>query len=226
MADALNICLVSPYALAGGHPVAEYVRNEATGLAGRGHRVTVLAPSASSQSLRSGRRRLRSLAAGDARGAACAARRAAGRGRRPGRAQRSARPRARRRAADRGLGQRRAGRGRGRFRHRARPRADRAGAGHRRAAPHPRSDRGHLPRRDRARAQLSDPQRPAQALRVAHRCAARGQHARGGARRARCTRATTRSCPTRSPASSPLPARPAPGSWPSGRARAAASLAA
>ena len=27
MADALNICLVSPYALAGGHPVAEYVRN-------------------------------------------------------------------------------------------------------------------------------------------------------------------------------------------------------
>ena len=66
MADALNICLVSPYALAGGHPVAEYVRNEATGLAGRGHRVTVLAPSASSQSLRSGRRRLRSLAAGDA----------------------------------------------------------------------------------------------------------------------------------------------------------------
>jgi hypothetical protein len=65
VADALNICLVSPYALAGGHPVAEYVRNEATGLAGRGHRVTVLAPSASSQSLRSGRRRLRSLAAGD-----------------------------------------------------------------------------------------------------------------------------------------------------------------
>src|SRR4051794_9638686 len=66
VADALNICLVSPYALAGGHPVAEYVRNEATGLAGRGHGVTVLAPSASSQSLRSGRRRLRSLAAGDA----------------------------------------------------------------------------------------------------------------------------------------------------------------
>jgi phosphatidylinositol alpha-mannosyltransferase len=35
---------------------------------------------------------------------------------------------------------------------------------------------------ERAR-QLSDPQRPAQALRVAHRCAARGQHAGGRARR-------------------------------------------
>jgi predicted metal-dependent phosphoesterase TrpH len=65
VADPLTICIVSPYALAGGHPVAEHVRNEATGLAGRGHRVTVLAPSASSQSLRSGRRRLRALAAGD-----------------------------------------------------------------------------------------------------------------------------------------------------------------
>ena len=65
MSDPLTICIVSPYALAGGHPVAEHVRNEATGLAGRGHRVTVLAPSASSQSLRSGRRRLRALASGD-----------------------------------------------------------------------------------------------------------------------------------------------------------------
>ena len=36
MAETLTICLVSPYALAGSHPVAEYVRNEATGLAGRG----------------------------------------------------------------------------------------------------------------------------------------------------------------------------------------------
>ncbi|HEX2589151.1 MAG TPA: glycosyltransferase [Gaiellales bacterium] len=65
MADTLTICLVSPYALAGSHPVAEYVRNEATGLAGRGHRVTVLAPSSSTRSLRSGRERLRALAGGD-----------------------------------------------------------------------------------------------------------------------------------------------------------------
>ena len=34
--DALNICLVCPYALAGAHPVAEYVRNEATGWLGAG----------------------------------------------------------------------------------------------------------------------------------------------------------------------------------------------
>jgi len=65
MAEPLKICLVCPYALAGSHPVAEYVRNEATALAGRGHRVTVLAPSSSSRSLRSGRARLRSLATGD-----------------------------------------------------------------------------------------------------------------------------------------------------------------
>ncbi|MGZ4561802.1 MAG: hypothetical protein ACXVXJ_12695, partial [Mycobacteriaceae bacterium] len=65
MADPLDICLVSPFALAGAHPVAEHVRGVATELAGRGHRVTVLAPSASSQALRSGRRRLRALAGGD-----------------------------------------------------------------------------------------------------------------------------------------------------------------
>ena len=65
MAETLTICLVSPYALAGSHPVAEYVRNEATGLAERGHRVTVLAPSSSTRSLRSGRERLRALAGGD-----------------------------------------------------------------------------------------------------------------------------------------------------------------
>ena len=64
-ADRLTICVVSPYALHGAHPVAEYVRNEATALAARGHRVTVLAPSASSRALRSGRERLRALAAGD-----------------------------------------------------------------------------------------------------------------------------------------------------------------
>jgi predicted metal-dependent phosphoesterase TrpH len=45
--------------------VAEHVRETATALAGRGHRVTVLAPSASTRSLRSGRRRLRALADGD-----------------------------------------------------------------------------------------------------------------------------------------------------------------
>jgi len=63
--DALSICLVCPYALNGAHPVAGHVRDVATALAGRGHRVTVLAPSASTQALRSGRRRLRSLASGD-----------------------------------------------------------------------------------------------------------------------------------------------------------------
>jgi predicted metal-dependent phosphoesterase TrpH len=65
LATELNICLVCPYALAATHPVAEYVQNEATALAGRGHRVTVLAPSASSRALRSGRERLRALAGGD-----------------------------------------------------------------------------------------------------------------------------------------------------------------
>jgi predicted metal-dependent phosphoesterase TrpH len=65
LSTELNICLVCPYALAATHPVAEYVRNEATALAGRGHRVTVLAPSASSRALRSGRERLRALAGGD-----------------------------------------------------------------------------------------------------------------------------------------------------------------
>jgi predicted metal-dependent phosphoesterase TrpH/glycosyltransferase involved in cell wall biosynthesis len=63
--DALSICLVCPYALNGAHPVAGHVRDVATALAGRGHRVTVLAPSASTQALRSGRRRFRSLASGD-----------------------------------------------------------------------------------------------------------------------------------------------------------------
>jgi predicted metal-dependent phosphoesterase TrpH/glycosyltransferase involved in cell wall biosynthesis len=65
VAEPLSICLVCPYAISGGHPVAEYVRNEATGLAERGHRVTVLAPSSSSRALRSGRERMRALASGD-----------------------------------------------------------------------------------------------------------------------------------------------------------------
>ena len=62
---SLNLCLASPFALAGAHPVAEHVRGVATALAERGHRVTVLAPSSSTRALRSGRRRLRALAAGD-----------------------------------------------------------------------------------------------------------------------------------------------------------------
>jgi Glycosyltransferase Family 4/PHP-associated len=62
---SLRVCLVSPFALQGTHPVAEHVRGLATALAGRGHRVTVLAPSPSTRALRSGRRRLRALAAGD-----------------------------------------------------------------------------------------------------------------------------------------------------------------
>ncbi len=61
----LRLCLVSPFALSGAHPVAEHVRGVATGLAARGHLVTVLAPSPSSRALRAGRRRLRALAAGD-----------------------------------------------------------------------------------------------------------------------------------------------------------------
>ncbi len=65
MAGELDICLVCPYALAAGHPVAEHVRAVSRELAGRGHRVTVLAPSASSEALRSGRRRLRELAEGN-----------------------------------------------------------------------------------------------------------------------------------------------------------------
>jgi predicted metal-dependent phosphoesterase TrpH len=64
--DPLAICLVCPYALNGPHAVAEHVRETATALAARGHRVTVLAPSASTRALRSGRRRLRALADGDA----------------------------------------------------------------------------------------------------------------------------------------------------------------
>ncbi len=61
----LRLCLVSPYALDGAHPVAEHVRGAATALARSGHRVTVLAPSPSTRALRSGRRRLRALANGD-----------------------------------------------------------------------------------------------------------------------------------------------------------------
>ena len=64
-AAPLRLCLVSPFALTGAHPVAEHVRGVAAGLAARGHLVTVLAPSPSSRALRAGRRRLRSLAAGD-----------------------------------------------------------------------------------------------------------------------------------------------------------------
>jgi hypothetical protein len=64
--NELKLCLASPYALAGAHPVAEHVRGVATALAGRGHRVTVLAPSSSTRALRSGRRRLRALDSGDA----------------------------------------------------------------------------------------------------------------------------------------------------------------
>jgi predicted metal-dependent phosphoesterase TrpH/glycosyltransferase involved in cell wall biosynthesis len=63
--NPLKLCLASPYALAGAHPVAEHVRGVATALAARGHRVTVLAPNPSTRALRSGRRRLRALAAGD-----------------------------------------------------------------------------------------------------------------------------------------------------------------
>jgi predicted metal-dependent phosphoesterase TrpH len=61
-----KLCLVCPFALSGAHPVAEHVGGIATALAGRGHRVTVLAPSSSTQALRAGRRRLRQLAGGDA----------------------------------------------------------------------------------------------------------------------------------------------------------------
>jgi predicted metal-dependent phosphoesterase TrpH/glycosyltransferase involved in cell wall biosynthesis len=61
----LRLCLVSPFALDGAHPVAEHVRGAATALARAGHRVTVLAPSPSTRALRSGRRRLRALAGGD-----------------------------------------------------------------------------------------------------------------------------------------------------------------
>ena len=61
----LKLCLVSPYALSGSHPVAEHVRGTATALAARGDLVTVLAPSPSSQALRAGRRRLRALAGGE-----------------------------------------------------------------------------------------------------------------------------------------------------------------
>jgi hypothetical protein len=63
--DPLKLCLASPFALAGAHPVAEHVRGVATALAARGHRVTVLAPSPSTRALRSGRRRLRALDGGD-----------------------------------------------------------------------------------------------------------------------------------------------------------------
>ncbi len=63
--NPLKLCLASPFALAGAHPVAEHVRGVATALAARGHRVTVLAPNSSTRALRSGRRRLRALAAGD-----------------------------------------------------------------------------------------------------------------------------------------------------------------
>jgi predicted metal-dependent phosphoesterase TrpH len=63
--DSLKLCLASPFALAGAHPVAEHVRGVATALAERGHRVTVLAPSSSTRALRSGRRRLRALDGGD-----------------------------------------------------------------------------------------------------------------------------------------------------------------
>jgi predicted metal-dependent phosphoesterase TrpH/glycosyltransferase involved in cell wall biosynthesis len=63
--DPLKLCLASPFALAGAHPVAEHVRGVATALAARGHRVTVLAPSSSTRALRSGRRQLRALDGGD-----------------------------------------------------------------------------------------------------------------------------------------------------------------
>ena len=63
--EPLKLCLASPFALAGTHPVAEHVRGVATALAARGHRVTVLAPSPSTRALRTGRRRLRALAGGD-----------------------------------------------------------------------------------------------------------------------------------------------------------------
>jgi predicted metal-dependent phosphoesterase TrpH/glycosyltransferase involved in cell wall biosynthesis len=63
--EPLKLCLASPFALAGTHPVAEHVRGVATALAARGHRVTVLAPSSSTRALRSGRRRLRALDGGD-----------------------------------------------------------------------------------------------------------------------------------------------------------------
>ncbi len=63
--EPLKLCLASPFALAGTHPVAEHVRGVATALAARGHRVTVLAPSSSTRALRTGRRRLRALDGGD-----------------------------------------------------------------------------------------------------------------------------------------------------------------
>jgi predicted metal-dependent phosphoesterase TrpH len=63
---ALRLCLVSPYALGGSHPAAEHVAGAASALAARGHEVTVLAPSAATRALRSGRRRLRALSDGDA----------------------------------------------------------------------------------------------------------------------------------------------------------------
>ena len=59
---SLRICLVTPFSWSQPHGVNEHVAGLAAALRGRGHRVTVLAPSGSARDLRAGRR---TLAAGD-----------------------------------------------------------------------------------------------------------------------------------------------------------------
>ena len=119
---SLKLCLVCPYTLTGAHPVAEHVRGVATGLADRGHLVTVLAPSSSSHALRAGRRRLRALAGGDTDAVTALDGQPLVVAVAPGGATAAARATARSRTAGGRQRQRRAGGTRGQVRHRPRPR--------------------------------------------------------------------------------------------------------
>jgi predicted metal-dependent phosphoesterase TrpH len=62
----LRICLVTPFAWSGPHPVNEHVAGAAAVLRRRGHTVVVLAPSNRAADLAEGRRALRRLGGGDA----------------------------------------------------------------------------------------------------------------------------------------------------------------
>jgi predicted metal-dependent phosphoesterase TrpH/glycosyltransferase involved in cell wall biosynthesis len=63
---SLRICLVTPFAWSQPHPVNEHVAGAAAALSGRGHRVTIVAPSSRARDLAAGRRTLKRLARDEA----------------------------------------------------------------------------------------------------------------------------------------------------------------
>ena len=218
--SALRLCLVSPFALDGAHPVAEHVRGVATAL----RRLGPPGDRARAEPLDTRASQRPAAAAGPGerrhRGPARARGRAAPGGDDAGGAASPARPPPRRRPPGRRERQRRPRGGRGRLRRRPRPRAAAAGAGDGRDPPLAGPGRRDVPRGRPARHRLPGPRPHARPLPGPDRRAACDLAAGRPPQRPSSTPASTRSSRTASRSSSGRGRRPAPGSLRSGRARA------